>query len=248
VTGRGRLFVANWKMHKTREEAHVFRRELARRLDSGAPGGDLVVAPPFTALDAAADADGRWSLAAQDVSSERSGAFTGEVSAAMVRDAGCRYAIIGHSERRRIFGEREDVLRRKLERVWEVGLVPIYCVGETGDERLAGETGRVLERQAAALVDFPEGDPLVVAYEPVWAIGTGVAATPADAAAAGELLLAVLPGRPALRVLYGGSVVPENAGTLLAGSGMDGFLIGGASLTVEGYAAIAGLPPGGPHA
>lgn len=237
-----RLFVANWKMNKTRGQARDFAQELGRRLGGKGSGeNELVIAPPFTALDAAADPQGRWSLAGQNASSETSGAYTGEVSAVMLRDAGCRYLIIGHSERRRNFGEGEDVLRRKLSRAREAGLLPIYCVGETAEERQAGRTEAVLERQAASLGEDPPGELLVVAYEPVWAIGTGVAAQPEHAAAARELLASLLSWRREVRILYGGSVVAENASDLLGASGMDGFLIGGASLSVPSYAAIAGL-------
>jgi triosephosphate isomerase len=238
-----RLFVANWKMNKTRGQAHEFALDLGRRLETGGGGdGELVIAPPFTALDAAADPQGRWSLSGQNASSEASGAYTGEVSALMLKDAGCRYVIIGHSERRLIFGETEDVLRRKLSRAREAGLLPIYCVGETAEDRRAGRTEVVLERQAASLGEDPPGEPLVVAYEPVWAIGTGIAAKPEHAAAARELLASLLSWRREARILYGGSVTADNARELLGASSMDGFLIGGASLSVSSFAAIAGLP------
>ncbi|MFN2387802.1 MAG: triose-phosphate isomerase [Thermoanaerobaculia bacterium] len=238
-----RLFAANWKMHKTREAARAFARELGDRLEGAPCAGELVIAPSFPLLDAARDPRERWSLAGQNVASERGGAYTGEVSAAMLQDAGCRYVIIGHSERRQIFGETEDVLRRKLERAREVRLLPIYCVGETAEDRTAGRTESVLERQVASLGEDSPGEPLVVAYEPVWAIGTGIAAQPEHAAAARELLASLLSWRRQVRLLYGGSVSPDNAPALLEASGMDGFLIGGASLSVESYAAIAGIAP-----
>ena len=236
-----RLFVANWKLHKTRAEARAFAAELSDRLGRARLSVELAVAPPFTALDAARDAEGRWALAAQNVAAEREGAFTGEISAAMLADAGCRYAIVGHSERRRIFHEDGPLLARKLARVREAGLVPIYCVGETEEERAAGRTDAVLAAHAATLADDPVAAPLVVAYEPVWAIGTGRAATAADARAARERLADFLRARRDLRLLYGGSVTPDNAGTLLDASGMEGFLVGGASLSASGFAAIAGL-------
>ena len=239
-----RLFVANWKMHKTREEARAFAAELSRAIGEGPPPAELVVAPPLTALDAAGDPKGRWRLAAQDVAAEPSGAFTGEVSAAMLADAGCRYVLVGHSERRRLFREDGPLLARKLARAREAGLTPIYCLGETEEERSGGRTEAVLEAQAATLAGDPASAPLVVAYEPVWAIGTGRAATPADAAAARALLARVLSSRRELRLLYGGSVTPENAEDLLEVSGMDGFLVGGASLAASAFAAIAGLPGG----
>jgi triosephosphate isomerase len=237
------LFVANWKMHKTRGEAREFAARLGGRI--GAVGRalavELVLAPPFTALDDARDPEGRWSLAAQNVSSHPVGAFTGEVSAAMLADAGCRYAIVGHSERRRLFGETPVSLAGKLARAREAGLRPIYCLGETEEERGDGLTDEILASQVDTLEDTPPGEPLVVAYEPVWAIGTGRAATPGDAARAAETLRRLLAGRGDVRLLYGGSVTPANATSLLSGSGMDGFLIGGASLDPDGFAAIAGI-------
>jgi triosephosphate isomerase len=234
-----KLFIANWKMHKTRAEARAFAEALGRELESRAASGELVVAPPLTLLDAAADPEGRWSLGCQDVSAETEGAFTGQVSAKQCFDAGARWAIVGHSERRRDFGEDDAILARKLARCREAALVPIFCVGETTDQRDAGETEDVLERQLSALSADPPGDPLVVAYEPVWAIGAGRSARPEDAAAARAAILRRLPGRRSLRVLYGGSVSPANARSLLEGSGVDGFLIGGASLGAQEFAAIA---------
>ncbi len=234
-----KLFVANWKMHKTRAQAHAFAAELSARIGDGIPGAELVLAPPLTALDAAADERGRWSLACQDVAVEAAGAFTGEVSAAMAADAGCKYAIVGHSERRRLFAEDGTVLAGKLARCREAGLTPIYCVGESAQERDAGLTATTLVRQIEALRKDPAGAALVVAYEPVWAIGTGRAATAEDAASARVHITELLPSRSKLRILYGGSVSPENAGALLYGSGMDGFLVGGASLAASSFEAIA---------
>jgi triosephosphate isomerase len=159
----------------------------------------------------------------------------------MLADAGCRYAIVGHSERRRLFGEDGPLLERKLARCREAGLTPIYCLGETAEEREHGATESVLTKQTETLAGDPESRPLVVAYEPVWAIGSGRAATPRDAAAARELLARLLRTRADLRLLYGGSVTASNAKELLEASKMDGFLVGGASLDAAGFAAIAGL-------
>lgn len=234
-----KLFIANWKMHKTRSEARAFAEALGGELDARPASGELVVAPPLPLLDAAADPAGRWSLGCQDVSAETEGAFTGQVSARQCFDAGARWAIVGHSERRRDFGEDEALLARKLARCREAGLVPIFCVGETSDQRDAGETDVVLERQLASLSADPRGEPLVVAYEPVWAIGSGRTAGPEEAASARATILRLLPGRPDLRVLYGGSVAPGNAHSLLSGSGVEGFLIGGASLSAGDFAAIS---------
>jgi triosephosphate isomerase len=237
------LFIANWKMNKTRGEALAFAGELSKRLGPQAPSVELVVAPPFTAFDAARDRlePARWSLAAQDVGAEAEGAYTGEVSARMIRDSGCRYVLVGHSERRRLFHEDDALLRRKLARAREAGLVPVYCLGETGDERRAGATAATFVRQIETLAGDPPDAPLVVAYEPVWAIGTGNAATPEDAASARTHLGAVLSARRDLRILYGGSVTPDNARSILEVSGMDGFLIGGASLDPASFLSIAGL-------
>jgi triosephosphate isomerase len=237
------LFVANWKMHKTRAEARAFAADLGARIGNARLRVELVLAPPLTALDAVADPAGRWSLAAQNVAADAAGAFTGEVSAQMIADAGCRYAIVGHSERRRLFGEDARLLERKLARCREVGLTPIYCLGETEEERQRDATESVLTRQTETLAGDPASLPLVVAYEPVWAIGSGRAATPRDAASARELLGRLLGSRADLRLLYGGSVTASNARELLDVSGMDGFLIGGASLDAAGFASIAGIAP-----
>jgi triosephosphate isomerase len=233
-----KLFVANWKMHKTRGEAREFAVELGRRM-TAAGGGEIVLAPPFTALDAARDERGRWSLACQNVSDEPEGALTGEISARMAADAGCRWAIVGHSERRRIFREDTRVLAKKLSRCREAGLTPIFCVGETAEERDAGLTATTLVRQVEALDADPAALALVVAYEPVWAIGTGRSATAEDAGAARVHIGQLLSARRDLRILYGGSVTPDNAEALLSGSGMDGFLVGGASLSADSFWAIA---------
>ena len=234
-----KLFVANWKMHKTRGEARAYAAELGERIGSGVPGRELVLAPAFTALSEARDAAGRWSVACQNVATELEGAYTGEVSAAMAADAGCRYAIVGHSERRRYFAEDGPRLARKLACCRASGLTPIYCVGETAEERDAGRTAGILAFQVETLSQDPPDRPLVIAYEPIWAIGTGRAATPADAEAARSQLAALLAGRTDLRILYGGSVTPENASALLGESSVDGFLVGGASLSAAAFEAIA---------
>jgi triosephosphate isomerase (TIM) len=234
-----RLIVANWKMHKTRAEAAAFAAELSKRIGDGISGRELVVAPSFTALAEARDPRGRWSIASQNVAAEMEGAYTGEVSARQVADAGCRYAIVGHSERRRLFGEDGPTLAKKLSRCREAGLTPIYCLGETTEERDASLTASTLVRQVDTLANDPPDLPLVVAYEPVWAIGTGRAATPEDAESARAHLASLLSSRRSVRILYGGSVTPENAGSLATGCRMDGFLIGGASLSAAGFEAIA---------
>jgi triosephosphate isomerase len=235
-----KLFVANWKMNMTRAQARAYAEELGAKVGDGIAAADLVIAPPYTALEAARDPRQRWALAAQNLSEHRSGAFTGEISGAMIAEAGCRYVIVGHSERRTLFGEDGPTLARKLARARESGLVPIYCVGESERERAAGATTATLLRQLESLNDDPMDRPLVVAYEPVWCIGTGLAATPADSAAAAEGLRQALSSRRDLRILYGGSVNPGNAPDLLEKGGVDGFLVGGASLEAATFAAIAG--------
>jgi triosephosphate isomerase len=235
------LFVANWKMNMRRGEAAAYARELGGILGERDPGVELVLAPPYTALDAASDPRQRWTIAGQNVASEPEGAYTGEVSARMLADAGCRYVLVGHSERRRFFGEDGAVLARKLARVREAGLTPIYCLGETEAEREEGLTATTLVAQTETLAGDPGDAPLVVAYEPVWAIGTGRAATSEDARSARIHLADLLSGRRDLRILYGGSVTPENARTLLEEARVDGFLVGGASLRASTFAAIAGI-------
>ncbi len=233
------LIVANWKMHKTRAEARAFAAELGARIGSGIAGRELALAPPWTALDAARDEKGRWALACQNVAAEAEGAFTGEVSAAMAADAGCRYAIVGHSERRRLFGEDGATLENKIARCRQADLTPIYCIGESAQQRDAGRTEATLAAQIATLGRDPADAPLVLAYEPIWAIGTGRSATPQDCAAACARLVQLLPGRRQLRILYGGSVRPENAAELAAAPGVNGFLIGGAGLSAASFEAIA---------
>jgi triosephosphate isomerase len=234
-----KLFVANWKMHKTRAEARAFAAQFGERIGSGVAGAELVIAPPWTALDAARDDRGRWALACQNVAAEAGGSFTGEVSAAMAADAGCRYAIVGHSERRQLFGEDGPTLEKKIARCREAGLIPIYCLGETAPERDAGRTEASLAAGIASLESDPPDVPLVVAYEPVWAIGTGRSATPQDCAAACARIRQLLPARRQLRILYGGSVTPDNARDLLGAPGVNGLLIGGASLSADSFDAIA---------
>ena len=218
------LVAGNWKMFKGPAETVTF-------LDSfGPPGGvDVVVCPPFTSLGAAV---GRGiDVYAQNVHWAGEGAFTGEVSAAMLLEIGVVGAIVGHSERRQLFGETDDTVRRRCEAALEAGLRVIACVGETEAEREAGETEAVLRRQVAAI---PSHEALVIAYEPVWAIGTGKTATPELAQEAHETIKAL----HETQVLYGGSVKPENAAELMAEPAVDGALVGGASLEPGSFAAI----------
>ena len=245
---RTSLFAANWKMYKTAAEAAAFVRELANRSDAF-DSRDVVVAPPFTAIAAAADAarGTRIAVAAQDMYFEREGAFTGAVSAAMIKDAGATRVIVGHSERRRLFAETDESVRRKTQAALAAGLVPIVCIGETLAEREAGETLAVLDRQIKVGLDGLTMDQigeLVVAYEPVWAIGTGKNATPAEADEAHRHIRGRLrqwfggAGADRCRILYGGSVKPDNIRDLIALEDVDGALIGGASLDVRTFLEI----------
>lgn len=240
------VIAGNWKMFKSPGEARTFISAFTR---VHAPRHDRTVIffPPALAVSAAIDAlAGRTDIAVgvQNIHWEKEGAFTGEISAPMVAAAGARYVLCGHSERRHIFGETDEQVGRKAAAAAAAGLVPVICVGEKLEERRAGQLEDVLVRQlGAALGPLPAGARLAVAYEPVWAIGTGVNATPEDAAAAHGFLRARLAaaGTRAARIpiLYGGSVKPDNAAALLAAGDVDGLLVGGASLDPEGFARIA---------
>ncbi|HMA29938.1 MAG TPA: triose-phosphate isomerase [Thermoanaerobaculia bacterium] len=242
---RRRFFVANWKMTRSPSAAALLARAIAALARPAEV--DVAIAPSFPALDRvrAALSGSGIALAAQDVYVEREGAYTGEVSAAMLKDAGVSLVLVGHSERRLLRGEREADFSRKMERLKEEGLAPLYCVGETRKEREAGLTREVLRAQLAALDGFaapPAG--LTLAYEPVWAIGTGLAATPGMAADAHSHLRAELTARfggeasRAVRILYGGSMSPASAPGLFAEDEVDGGLVGGASLSASDTAAI----------
>jgi triosephosphate isomerase len=241
------LFAANWKMHKTVGEAVRFAQEL-RRLWTEEPRAEVVVAAPFTALAAlrGALAGTPVVLAAQNVHPEPQGAFTGEVSVAMLVDVGCRAVILGHSERRALFGETDDFVARKLGAALAGGLRPIVCVGETLAEREAGRTFEVLGAQlegSLAPLAPERASEVALAYEPVWAIGTGRTATPETAQEAHAFLRERLAKRigaraASVRILYGGSVKPENVAELLARPDVDGALVGGASLDAASFWAI----------
>ena len=235
-------------MFKTVHETVVFVKEL-RNAIKDVSSVDVVVAPPFTSVHAAAEAarNSNLAVAAQDVYWEKEGAFTGEVSAAMLKDAGAEYVIIGHSERRRLFGETDAMVNRKAMAVIAAGLTPIVCLGETLEEREANETLNVLDRQVKDGLDQFSAEQiadLVIAYEPVWAIGTGRVATAAQAQEAhGHIrkrLRQWFGGDAADRchLLYGGSVKPDNIRELIAEPDVDGALVGGASLDVRGFAEI----------
>ena len=247
---RTTLIVGNWKMNKTASEAVRFVQELVNALPSD-PHVQIVVAPPFTALEAVRNALGRSSpiaLGAQNVHWEQQGAFTGEVSGPMLRDLGCAYVIIGHSERRSLFGERDADVHKKVRSALANGLRPILCVGESLEQRQSGRTEPVVTGQVAAgLADLSaqDLDAVIIAYEPVWAIGTGQAATTEQAVAVHRAVRARVAagwGTAAgerMRILYGGSVTPQNAQSLLGEADIDGALVGGACLKTDSFATIA---------
>ncbi|CAN5535370.1 triose-phosphate isomerase [soil metagenome] len=244
--GRTPLLAANWKMHKTVAETADFLAVFLDRLPDN--GTDVVICPPYMSLQPAADAaaDSRVAIAAQNMHEAESGAFTGEVSAAMLLGIGVEAVVLGHSERREMFGETDEALARKVPAALGAGLLPILCVGENESQRDAGETADVLSAQIEADLAALEGDEIeriVVAYEPIWAIGTGRTATPEQAQDACGLIRARLSGRSknaaeAVRILYGGSVKPGNAAELLGQPDVDGALVGGASLEADDFLAI----------
>jgi triosephosphate isomerase len=246
------VIAGNWKMHGTIAETRKLLGELRSRLGE-IEGRTVVVAPPFTALAAAA-AELRGStieLAAQNVHWESKGAFTGEVSAAMLLEVGCRWAIVGHSERRQLFGETDAGVNRRARAALAAGLRPIVCVGETFEERERGATLEVVDRQArAALLEMGPADiqRICIAYEPVWAIGTGRTATPAQAEDVHRQIRSIVGAiagseiSDQMRILYGGSVKPDNVAALIAERDIDGALVGGASLDPESFARIVEHP------
>ena len=247
-----RLIAGNWKMNGTVAETAGLCSALLEGAVRIGTDVDLLVLPPFTALAEAArrlaPGEGRIAWGAQDLHWENAGAYTGEVSAPMLRELGCTHVLVGHSERRTQFGEAGDLLLRKLRAALRHGLLPVLCVGESLEQREAGETEDVIDRQLEETLFSLSGEEavrVVVAYEPVWAIGTGRTATPGQAEAAHRHIRGRIEGRcgpgtaRAARILYGGSVTPINAGGLLERPGIDGALVGGASLQAEAFLAIA---------
>jgi|SRR6185369_820389 triosephosphate isomerase len=238
-----KLVVGNWKMHGS----HAANEALLDGLKSAGPlPCDVAVCPPFPYLAQAAERLARTPIAwgSQDCSAQEQGAYTGEVSAAMLADFGCRYAIVGHSERRAQHGESDALVADKAAAALARGVTPIVCVGETLAEREAGQTESVVKRQLSAVIHTLGHcvSEMVVAYEPVWAIGTGVTATPEQAQAVHAVLRAQLqaatPHPKRIKLLYGGSVKPDNAASLFAQPDIDGGLIGGASLKAADFIAI----------
>ncbi|MBU5637247.1 triose-phosphate isomerase [Geomonas sp. Red69] len=242
------VIAGNWKLYKTKDEALALIEELAP-LVAGVDNVEIVVAPVFTVLPTlpAALAGTSISLAAQDVFWEEEGAFTGEVSPRMLLDAGASHVIIGHSERRQYFGETDQTVNKKIKAALKGALVPIFCIGETLDAREAGDTFKVLERQVrGGLEGLTETQfaPVIIAYEPVWAIGTGKVATDEQAQEAHAFVRGVVArmfsqaAADKVRILYGGSVKPDNVKGLMASPDIDGALVGGASLKGASFASI----------
>lgn len=242
------LIAANWKMHKTIVDAVSFTEALQREVGA-CEDREVVIAPPYTALTAVRHAVWRepFKVAAQNCHWEDKGAFTGEVSALMLKDAGCDYVIVGHSERRHLFGETDEVVQKKVNAVFRQGLVPIVCVGEVLEDRESGKTFQVVGSQLQrALQDLTpdQAQVLAIAYEPVWAIGTGRTATPEQAqevhAFIRERCNSFWDKKVAslLRIMYGGSVKPDNVDALMAQEDIDGMLVGGASLEVASFRRI----------
>ena len=244
------IVAGNWKMNNTIDESVA----LARTVKEGTAGlknGEVVVAPPFTALQSVREilTGSTVAIAAQNMYFEDKGAYTGEVSPLMLKDAGCTYVIIGHSERRKYFVESEETVNLKVKKALATGLKPIVCVGETDGERNKGITEAVVNRQVRGALDgIDKLDDVVIAYEPVWAIGTGLVATPPQAEDVHDFirrLLVEIYGCAAadVRILYGGSVTKDNITELIAMEDIDGALVGGASLKADGFLGIISKMP-----
>ena len=246
---RRHVFAGNWKMHKTAAEAMGLARTLREGLERDATRHEVVVMPPFTALAAVHDVlrGSALALGGQDMHWEREGAFTGAISPVMLRDAGCSHVILGHSERRHVFGETDEAVGRKTRAAFDHGLTPVACVGETLPERQSSRTLEVVARQVEAALRSLKPEEvarMVIAYEPVWAIGTDHVATPEQAQAVHAFLRERVAGSHgdgparAVRILYGGSVHPANTPDIMAQADVDGVLVGGASLEAEAFLAI----------
>lgn len=245
---RRRFIAGNWKMNKTNQEAIELVEGLVKEL-SGINNVDIVVCPPFTALsDVKSVIDGsNIALGAQNMYFKEKGAFTGEISPLMLKDIGCEYVILGHSERRGIFGEKSDLIEKKVISAFDHGLTPILCVGETLSEREAGDTFKVVEgelRNELKNLSKEQMKKIVIAYEPIWAIGTGKSATSSDAKEVIDFIRKILADmfddevKDSVRILYGGSVKPDNISSFMKEETIDGALVGGASLKVDSFSAI----------
>ncbi|MCB1232352.1 MAG: triose-phosphate isomerase [Verrucomicrobiae bacterium] len=240
------IIAANWKMNQTPSETEQFLQTFVGYFD-GKTSVDIVIAPPFVSMPKAAEyisASEAIDLSAQNMSPEPSGAFTGEISATMLKELGSTYVILGHSERRTLFGEDDAFINRKVRAASEAGIKPILCIGETLEERDAGKIEEVLKTQLDGSLADVSGEQMadiVIAYEPVWAIGTGRTATPEQAQEAHAFVRSVLVEKfgeevaSGIRIQYGGSAKPDNAGELISQPDIDGFLVGGASLKPDSF-------------
>jgi triosephosphate isomerase len=244
---RKKIVAGNWKMNKTLQEGIDLAKSVNEMNEQFEGDVGVIVAPPFIHLSAVSRVLTGVGLSAQDCAVEAEGAFTGEVSAGMLRSAGAAYVIIGHSERRTIFGEDDAMLGKKVKMALENGLIPIFCCGEVLEERESGKLFEVVKRQIeVALFDLDDSDmgPIIIAYEPVWAIGTGAVATPEQAQEMHAYIRQLIRERfgdaiaENLTILYGGSCKPSNARVLFTNPDVDGGLIGGASLNAEDFIAI----------
>ena len=238
------FIAANWKMNKTLLETSQFMMEFIPEVKE-VSGVDIVIAPPFTAIGIAAAVlrGTNIFLAAQDVFYEEKGAYTGEISPLMLADLGCAFVIVGHSERRQYFHETDDIVNRKIRAAQKAGLGVIFCIGESLEEREAGKTFDILSREIEKGLDGVPPEKMVLAYEPIWAIGTGKTATPPQAQEAHAYIrerLDILYGNQSdeLCILYGGSVTPDTVDSLMACKDIDGALVGGASLKAESFSKI----------
>ena len=245
---RRRVIAGNWKMYKNQKQTRAFFRAF-KKLVEGVADCDIVIAPPFTNIPAAVRAAKGTTIgiSAQDVYWVKEGAFTGEVSTGMLVEAGCGYVILGHSERRQFFGDTNETVQKKAKAALAAGLTPIVCVGEMLAHREAGDTEKILEEQFKGSVGAltpEEFSRILIAYEPVWAIGTGRTATPEIAAAAHKFVRQLAAAQfseshaSSLRILYGGSVKPDNIQGLMAQEELDGALVGGASLDPKSFASL----------
>jgi triosephosphate isomerase len=240
---RRRLIAGNWKMNGLKADGLALARGLAEHAIADKPTAEILICPPTTLLfiTAEAIAGSPVALGGQDCHTDPSGAHTGDISAEMLADLGCRYVIVGHSERRTDHGESDGVVRQKAEAARRANLIPIICIGETEGERMKGQANAVVERQLkGSLPDGADGKTAVIAYEPVWAIGTGRSATAQDVTEMHAHIRRLLGQKgTAMRILYGGSVKATNAAELLAIPDVDGALVGGASLKLEEFWSIA---------
>lgn len=245
---RRKFIAGNWKMNKTNQEARELVEGLKKEL-SGIDTLDIVVCPPFTALSEVSSIirDTNIDLGAQNMYFEEKGAFTGEISPLMLKSVGCKYVILGHSERRGIFEEKSDLVEKKVVSAFSHGLIPILCVGETLGEREAGNTFNIVEselRNELKNLSKEQVNTIVIAYEPIWAIGTGKSATSSDAKQVIDFIRDILKDMfdeevsQNVRILYGGSVKPDNISSFMKEDTIDGALVGGASLKVDSFSKI----------